>query len=149
MTQAPKTRRTAAIVPDRVRRIGPDGFAFIPNRFLHDGFFSALPPDELLLYFALVLAGDRQGQSYYHYDSLCALLCWPVERYLQARNALIDKDLLAFDGRRFQVLELPGSAPATRRALRSREDLEDNDEATIRCLIEGSLQEADDVGSKR
>jgi hypothetical protein len=127
-----------------VRQIGRGGFAFIPNRFLHDGFFAALPADELLLYFALVLAGDRQGQCYYHYDSLCALLCWPVERYLSARNALIDKDMVAFDGRRFQVLELPKLAPAASRALRSHEDLEANDGATIRSLIERSLREADE-----
>jgi len=32
-----------------------------------------------------------------------------LEQYLDARNALIDKDLIAFDGTRFQVLFLPMS----------------------------------------
>lgn len=144
-TRTPKSRRSPPIVPERVRRIGPDGFAFIPNRFLHKGFLTALLPDELVLYVALVLAGDRQGLSYYHYDSLCELLRWPVERYLRARNSLIDKDLLAFDGSRFQVLELPEGAPPAPRALRSREDLEDNDAATIRSLLERSLRDDDSV----
>ncbi len=135
----------APIVAERVRRIDGQGFSFVPNRFLLDGFFASLNPDELLLYFLLVLAGDRNGLSYYHYDSLCELLRWPVERYLRARNSLIDKDLLAFDGSRFQVIELPEGAPPAPRALRSREDLEDNDAATIRSLIERSLRDDDSV----
>lgn len=36
--------------------------------------------------------------SFYQYDSICSLLEIPLETYLQARNALIDKDLIAFDG---------------------------------------------------
>ncbi|MFH0900266.1 MAG: hypothetical protein V2A73_06530, partial [Pseudomonadota bacterium] len=43
----------------------------------------------------------------YHHGSLCSFLELPVEQYLAARNALIDKDLIAFDGARFQVLSLP------------------------------------------
>ena len=30
-----------------------------------------------------------------------------LDQYISARNALIDKDLIAFDGTVFQVLELP------------------------------------------
>ena len=106
--QHPRIRhRAAPLAPDRIRSPGSNGFAFVPNQFLHGGFFAALGDDEALLYLLLVLAGDRRGMSYYHYDTLCGLLHWPVERYLAARNALIDKDLIAFDGTSFQVLELP------------------------------------------
>jgi hypothetical protein len=97
--------------PRRVRRID-GGFSFIPHRFLTGGFVSALLPGELLLYFFLVLAGDKNGLSYYSYDTICSLLRMPLEAYLQARDALIGYDLLAFDGTIFQVLELPPSAPA-------------------------------------
>lgn len=127
------------LVPDRVRSIAGGGFAFVPNRFLIDGFFRSLSPDELLLYFLLVLAGDRSGMSFYHYDSLCSLLRMPVERYIEARNGLIAKDLIAFDGVHFQVLSLPMSAPSPRRPLRTIEELEMDDPATVRCLAEQSL----------
>jgi hypothetical protein len=135
------SQRNAPIVPDRVRKIGKDGFAFIPNRFLHDGFFAALQADELLLYFLLVAAGNRRGLSFYHYDSLCDLLQWPVERYLSARNSLIEKDLIAFDGTRFQVLELPDNPPEPRAALTDEASLQEQDPATIRGLIRDSLSE--------
>ena len=97
----------APIQPNRVRRIDRQGFAFIPNRFLRDGFFVSLTRDELALYLLLVLAGNRDGVSFYHYDTLCSILELPAERYLDARNALIGKDLIAYDGTRFQVLSLP------------------------------------------
>ena len=59
----------------RIRRID-GGFSFIPHRFLTDGFLSALDPHQLLLYFFLVLAGDRNGLSFYSYDSICCRCPW-------------------------------------------------------------------------
>lgn len=97
----------------RIRRID-GGFSFIPHRFLTDGFLSALDPHQLLLYFFLVLAGDRHGLSFYSYDSICNLLQMSMDQYLQARHGLIEKDLIDFDGTIFQVLELPEAAPASR-----------------------------------
>ena len=96
--------------PERIRRIR-GGFSFIPHRFLTEGFFSALDPDQLLLYFFLVLAGDRNGLSFYSYDSICNLLKMSLDQYLKARDALIDNDLIAFNGTIFQVLDLPAAAP--------------------------------------
>jgi len=78
----------------RVRSID-GGFAFIPHRFLTDGFVTALDPHQLLLYFFLVIAGDRNGLSFYSYDSICNFLQMSMDQYLQARNALIEKDLIA------------------------------------------------------
>ena len=97
----------------RIRRID-GGFSFIPHRFLTDGFLSALDPHQLLLYFFLVLAGDRYGLSFYSYDSICSLLQMSMDQYLQARHGLIKKDLIDFDGTIFQVLDLPEVAPASR-----------------------------------
>ena len=94
------------LVAERVRKID-GGFSFVPNRFPADGFFASLIPCELLLYFLLVLAGDRNGVSFYSYDKICTLLQMTVDRYIMARNSLIDKDLVAFDGTLFQVLQLP------------------------------------------
>jgi len=97
--------------PNRVRRI-ERGFSFIPHRFLTDGFLSALDQKELLLYFFLVLVSDRQGLSYYSYDAICSLLQLTVDDYIRARDALIEKDLIASDGTLFQVLDLPAKPPA-------------------------------------
>jgi hypothetical protein len=91
---------------ERIRRID-GGFAFIPHRFLTGGFVSDLSPDQLVLYFFLVLAADRFGLSFYSYDKICTLLEMSLDQYVDARCALIKKDLIAFDGTVFQVLALP------------------------------------------
>ena len=138
MTARRRQLDRSPIIADRVRRIGGQGFSFIPNRFLQDGFLASLQPEELLLYFFLVLAADRFGMSFYHYDSLCSLLRMTVEGYVAARNELIAKDLIAFDGTRFQVLSLP-ERPVSARPLESPEDFELQDSATIHTLIRQSL----------
>ena len=119
------------LIAQRLRSI-KGGFGFIPHRFLTDGFCAYLEREELLLYFLLVLVSDRHGLSFYGYDAICSLLKISLEEYIEARNGLIEKDLIAFDGRVFQVLELPEKAPEYGG---SRED-----PARIRQLIEESLQ---------
>ena len=91
---------------NRIRRIN-GGFSFIPHQFLTDGFLASLQQHELLLYLFLVLAADRYGLSYYSDDRICSLLQLSVDQYITARDGLIKKDLIAFDGTLFQVLELP------------------------------------------
>jgi len=95
------------LLPNRIRRI-QGGFSFIPHRFLTDGFLASLSQTEILLYFFLIIASDRNGLSFYSYDAICTLLQLNVDQYIEARNALIKKDLIAFDGTLFQVLDLPG-----------------------------------------
>ena len=92
--------------PDRIRRID-GGFSFIPHRFLTDGFLTTLTQKELVLYFFLVLVSDRYGLSFYSYDSICTFIQLTVEQYIEARDDLIKKQLIAFDGTLFQVLDLP------------------------------------------
>ena len=92
--------------PDRIRCID-GGFSFIPHRFLTDGFLKTLSQQELLLYVFLILAADRYGLSFYSYDRICSLLHLRVEQYIAARDELIEKDLIGFDGTLFQVLSLP------------------------------------------
>lgn len=94
--------------PDRIRRIH-GGFSFIPHRFLSHGFLADLQQRELLLYLFLVIVSDRHGLSFYSYDTICTLLQLDLDQYINARNGLIDKDLIAFDGTVFQVLELPAT----------------------------------------
>jgi len=94
----------------RLRQIN-GGFSFIPHRFVLDGFLAALGQKELLLYLFLVLVSDRNGVSFYSYDTICTLLELSLEEYIASRDSLIQKDLLAFNGTLFQVLSLPQSPP--------------------------------------
>ncbi len=123
----------------RVRKIG-GSFAFIEHRFLRDGFLASLNQHELLLYVFLVLAADRNGLSYYSYDKICTLLRLSVDEYILGRDALIDKNLIAFDGYLYQVLSLPQKVVAEAvKALRGDRDMGKHDPATIRRLIERSF----------
>jgi hypothetical protein len=117
------------LCPDRIRKIAGT-FGFIEHRFLKDGFFYSLTHHELLLYLFLVLAADRDGLSFYGYDRICTFLKITLDEYILARDGLIDKDLLAFDGRTFQLLSLPACAPTSSPV---------KDPAHIRQLINRSL----------
>jgi len=97
--------------PNRVRCI-ERGFSFIPHRFLTEGYLASLRQKELLLYFFLVLVSDRHGLSFYSYEAICSLLQLSTDDYIEARDGLIGKDLIAFDGTLFQVLDLPATLPA-------------------------------------
>ena len=123
----------------RARKI-EGSFAFIEHRFLRNGFFATLTHDELLLYLFLVLVADRNGLSYYSYDKICILLRISVDEYIFARDSLIEKDLIAFDGYLFQVLSLPEkSSIDSCKSLKSRKEMEEHDPATVSQLIARSF----------
>ncbi|WP_321492718.1 hypothetical protein [uncultured Desulfobacter sp.] len=123
------------IDPHRIRKIS-GSFAFIEHRFLRDGFWASLDHHQLLLYLFLIIVADRHGLSYYSYDKICTLLRIDVDDYILARNALIDKNLIAFDGSLFQVLSLPEKAALYSPApLKDQKDMELHDPATIHNLI--------------
>jgi hypothetical protein len=132
--------KTKILSPDRVRRI-TGSFAFIEHCFLRDGFWESLSQHELLLYVFLILAADRNGVSYYSYDKIYSLLRISMDEYLKARNALIDKDLIASDGYFFQVLSLP-EKPVNQplRLLKSQQQMGKYDPTTICNLISRSLK---------
>ncbi len=128
--------RKKIINPKRIRRID-GGFSFIPHRFLIDGFLASLSQKEFLLYFFLVMASDRNGLSFYAYDAICSLVQLSVEDYIKARDGLIKKDLIAFDGTLFQVLDLPESPVL--KAVQGSDRGEDRSQ--IAALIQQSLGE--------
>ncbi|MCK4488017.1 MAG: hypothetical protein KAU38_14825 [Desulfobacterales bacterium] len=137
--------RKKILNPDRVRRIN-GGFSFIPHRFLTDGFLSSLDQKELLLYLFLILVSDRHGLSFYSYDAICSLLQLNLGQYIEARDGLMEKDLIAFDGTIFQVLDLP-SKPKERSAAKLVLDSDrGEDPAAIAQLIRQSLNEAKHAG---
>jgi hypothetical protein len=120
------------INPQRVRCI-EGGFSYIPHRFITDGFLTSLTQKEFLLYLFLVLVSDRYGLSFYSYDAICSLLQLTLDQYILSRDALIEKDLIAFDGTLFQVLDLP---PKPLKSSRTKKD-----PATIAQIIRKSLKE--------
>ena len=140
--------KTNPIQRKRVRKI-MGSFAFIEHRFLRDGFFTSLSHHELLLYFFLILAADRNGLSYYSYDKILTLLRISLDEYILARDALIQKDLIAFDGYLFQVLSLPQKPCVNQpRNLTSRQDMERYDPATIGQLIGQSFKTSSGKASR-
>ena len=84
----------------------------------------------------LIIVADRNGLSYYSYDKICTLLKIAVDDYIVARDALIQKDLIGFDGHLFQVFSLPDQpVDSARTALKSKQDMQKHDPATIHQLI--------------
>lgn len=142
MSKPPRSRPLRnPIHPQRIRDTDRQGgFAFIPNRFLHDGFLASLTDAERSLYLFLVLASDRNGVCFYHFERTCSILESPLDEYIATRNSLIHKNLIAYDGTRFQVLSLPDRPITSPSApLQTTDDFEENDPATIRQFIRTSL----------
>lgn len=125
------------LVPNRIRRI-EGGFSFIPHRFLTDGFLAVLGQKEILLYLFLIIVSDRNGLSFYSYDAICTLLQLSVDEYIESRNALIKKNLIAFDGTLFQVLDLPEKSAKKREVAPSSQS---HRRSEIRDLIQQSIGE--------
>ena len=130
--------------PKRLRRID-GGFSFIPHRFLTEGFLASLAQKEILLYFLLILASDRHGLSFYAYDEICSLLELSVDEYVEARDGLIEKDLIAFDGTLFQVLTLPPQPVWGSTVHPLSQSDQGKKRSEIRQLIQRSLFEAQDA----
>lgn len=127
------------LCPERIRKI-TGSFAFIEHRFLREGFWATLSTQELVLYVFLILVADRNGLSYYSFDKICSLLQVSLDDYLMARNGLIQKELIAFDGHLFQVLSLPDRPVyQPHQALQSASQMQQADPGTIRQLIRNSL----------
>lgn len=96
----------APIDPSRIRRI-TGSFSWLDHRLITQGFLAEMTPGEILLYFFLVLVGDKNGVSFYSYDKICLLLKIDVEQFLAARDRLIERELILCENGRFQVLPLP------------------------------------------
>ena len=89
----------------------PSGFGWIDHRLLREGYFQRCSPAALALYSLLVCAGDSQGLSFYSQARLAEILGLEQTALRQARDELIDAQLIAFQKPIFQVLVLV-AAPA-------------------------------------
>jgi hypothetical protein len=98
--------------PARIRSIH-GSFSWIDHRFLRQGFDQGLTRLEKLLYFVLVAVSNQDGVSFYSDQRLGELLDirYPHE-LIGARDELVARDLIAYQGGIYQVLQLP-SQPST------------------------------------
>ena len=127
------------LVSHRTRHIN-SSFAWISHRFISQGFWASLTHHELLVYVFLVIAGDRQGISYYSFDKICSLVAITPDEYIIARDALIDKDLISFDGHLFQILSLPERVVSIPKPpIVTEEEMKLHDPATIHQMIKKSF----------
>jgi len=106
----PKSRPQAPR-PDRRRSIR-GSFSWIDHRFLREGFDQGLTRLEKLLYFILVAVSNQDGVSFYSDARLAELLDIRFPHELEAaRNELVARDLIAYEGGIYQVLDLPPDSP--------------------------------------
>ena len=99
-------QRPTPLRTDRIRTVEPP-FGWIPFRLLTSGLLAQLSLQAKLLYFFLCLVADEQGMSYYGERRLKDLL--GLAEPARARDELLRPDLMAFDGKLYQLLSLPGT----------------------------------------
>lgn len=94
------------LVPDRLRRPPATGWSWIDRRFLreHGDYLSR---DAMLLYLFLAAVADRHGLSFYSDHALTSRLRLTQPVLEQARQELLQRDLLALQLPLVQVLALP------------------------------------------
>jgi hypothetical protein len=115
--------------PERLRVLEKP-FAPIPCRLITDGVFARLSDPAKLLYLFLCIVADRHGTSYYGDARIRSYFQLEPEQIVLARDELVGKDLIGYDGHLYQVLSLPPpshrfsrSAKQSRRAKASEPEL--------------------------
>ena len=96
------------LVAERLRRPPATGWSWVDRRFLreHGDYLSR---EAVLLYLFLVAVADRQGLSFYSEHTLASRLRLSAPVLVQARQELLDRDLIAHQLPLVQVLSLPAA----------------------------------------
>lgn len=108
--------RPQPIRPNRLRALERP-YGWVPFRLLSSGRLAELSRPAKLLYFFLCLVADRRGLSFYGDRRVHEVLALSDQELCAARTELCDRDLLAFDGRVYQLLSWPAEpthCPAAR-----------------------------------
>ena len=93
------------------------------------------------------MVSDRDGLSYYSQDKMSSLLELSLDEFVEARNGLIRKSLIAFNGLMFQLLSLPVK-PIENLTL-VREDYRCNDRLSIRQFLNKTPGEVQKFKTRR
>lgn len=94
------------LVPERLRRPPSTGWSWLDRRFLREH-ADHLSREAVLLYLFLSAVADRHGLSFYGDNTLAARLRLTKPVLEQAREELLDRDLIAHQLPLLQVLSLP------------------------------------------
>jgi hypothetical protein len=96
------------LLADRLRRPPATGWSWVDRRFLreHGDYLSR---DATLLYLFLAAVADRHGLSFYSDHTLSSRLHLSPQAVAQARQELLDRDLIAHQLPLAQVLSLPAA----------------------------------------
>ena len=100
------------LVAQRLRRPPATGWSWVDRRFLREH-GDYLSHEAVLLYFFLAAVADRHGLSFYSDSTLTCRLRLTQPVLEQARQELLDRDLIAHQLPLVQVLSLP--TPGVRR----------------------------------
>jgi hypothetical protein len=100
------------LVAQRLRRPPATGWSWVDRRFLREH-GDYLSHEAVLLYFFLAAVADRHGLSFYSNATLTCRLRLTQQVLEQARQELLDRDLIAHQLPLVQVLSLP--TPGVRR----------------------------------
>jgi hypothetical protein len=94
------------LVAQRLRRPPATGWSWVDRRFLreHGDYLSR---EALLLYLFLSAVADRHGLSFYSDHTLSSRLRLTLPALAQAREELLQRDLIAHELPLVQVLSLP------------------------------------------
>jgi hypothetical protein len=101
------------LVPQRLRRPPATGWSWLDRRFLreHGDYLSR---EALLLYLFLAAVAYRHGLSFYSEHTLASRLRLSAPVLVQARQELLDRDLIAQQLPVVQVLSLPAPGVSRR-----------------------------------
>jgi hypothetical protein len=99
MTQKP------ILVPTRLRRPPATGWSWVDRRFVREH-MAYLSREAVLLYFFLSAVADKHGLSFYADGTLALQLRMTLSTLAEARDELLDRDLIAHETRFTQVLSL-------------------------------------------
>jgi hypothetical protein len=94
------------LVAERLRRPPATGWSWVDRRFLREH-GDQLSREAVLLYFFLAAVADRHGLSFYSNATLTSRLRLSQQVLEQARQELLERDLIAHQLPLVQVLALP------------------------------------------
>ena len=101
------------LVAERLRRPPATGWSWVDRRFLREH-GDHLSREAVLLYLFLATVADRHGLSFYSDHTLTSRLRLSQPILEQAREELLDRDLIAYQLPLVQVLSLPSPGVSRR-----------------------------------
>lgn len=99
------------LAPQRLRKV-PAQFSWLDQRLIRQRRLRDCEPPAWALYLFLCAVGDERGLSYYSDASLCRELRIDVPTLAQARQQLLQAEVVAYEKPLWQLLAL--DAPAER-----------------------------------